>query len=292
VALALALGIAVGVLIALLVEQMHQTLEGSDDIEQKLGLPLLTSIPALRRGDLRGLPKVSANPAGVAVAKPMSAFAESFRVVRARLAHAKGGDKVRISAVTSALPGEGKSNTALALARISAMSGQRVMIIDCDLRRCSLNLLLGIAPEAGIAQVLKGEKRWQDIAGRDELSGADILPASVESFSPVDLFGSDAMKQLLTEIARVYDLIVLDCPPVLTLAEARTLSALADGVIFVVRRGKTPLYAARTAIAQLQDTGARVLGVVFNGVDRNASGRISYTDPLYFSRAQRGLYGT
>lgn len=292
IAMALGLGLAIGVLLALLADQMHQTLDGSDDIEAKIGLPLLTSIPALRSSDLRGLPKASANPAGVAVARPMSAFTESFRVLRSRLAYVKGDRKVRIAAVTSALPGEGKSSTALALARVAAIAGQKVIVLDCDLRRCSLNLLLGIAPEAGIVQVLKGEVRWQDVTGRDEASGADVLPACANSFTGADLFGSDAMVKLLNDVSCKYDLVVLDCPPVLTLAEARTLAMLADAVVVIARKGKTPIYALRTAISQLEATGAHILGIAFNGVDRRAPGRMSYSDPLYFSQAQRGLYGT
>jgi capsular exopolysaccharide synthesis family protein len=290
-AMAIGLGLALGVLVALIADQMHQTLGGSDDIELKIGLPVLTSIPALRSRDFRGLPKAASNPAGVVVARPMSAFTESFRVLRSRLAYVKGDRKTRIAAVTSALPGEGKSNTALALARVAALSGQKAIVLDCDLRRCSLNLLLGIAPETGLTQVLSGEQRWQDVTGRDEASGADVLPASSDSFTATDLFGSEAMVALLNELSRNYDLVVLDCPPVLTLAEARTLAVLADAVVVVARNGKTPVYALRTAITQLESTGANILGVAFNGVDRKAPGRMSYSDPLYFSQAQRGLYG-
>lgn len=281
-----ALAAAIAVFVA---EQLTTTLQTSEDVE-KFGASLLTSIPELKRGHLRGLPSTERHPAGFVTAKPMSAFAESIRMLRAKIAHPGYSRKVRVVAITSALAGDGKSSTALALARVAALSGRKAMLIDCDLRRRTLNSMLDIEPRAGVLQVLRGDVSWRAAAGRDDASGAHVLPATDGSFTSEDVFNSDAMKRLVNDLANVYDFIILDCAPVLTLAEVRDLAALADGVVVVARRNKTPKLALQTAMTELRAINATVLGVAFNGVDVSAPGRLSYADPLYFAAAKKGMY--
>jgi polysaccharide biosynthesis transport protein len=287
--LAAALGLAAGALAAFLAEQFSTTLQTADDVERKIGVPMLTSLPLLHTRSLLRLPPTERHPAGFAVAKPMSAFAEAVRMLRARIFHF-GPEDVKIVALTSALAGEGKSSAALSLARVTALSGRKAIIIDCDLRRRSLNHMLCIEPIAGITQVLRGEKTWGEVTGRDEVSGAHILPAASEDFVAEDLFNSDAMRQLTRELSQCYDLIVLDCAPVLTLADVRDLASLADGVVVVARRGKTPILALQTAISELRAVNAEIIGIAFNGVDMSTPGRLSYADPLYFAHAARNQY--
>lgn len=288
--IAATLGLATGILAAYVAEQMTTTLQTAEEIERKFGSRILTSIPHLTRRDMADLPEAERHPAGFVAANPLSAFAEAIRVLRSRIVHAGRMDNVRVVAVTSALPGEGKSSIALCLARVAALAGRRVMLVDCDLRRRSLNHLLSIEPQVGILQVLRGEAAWREVAGRDEVSGAEVLPAAGESSTVEDVFGSAAMRDLIDNLSAAFDLVILDCPPVLTLAEVRDVATLADGVVVVARRGKTATLALQTALSELRVVNARVLGVAFNGVDRRAPGRVSYADPLYFSHAQKWLY--
>lgn len=287
--LAAALGLAAGALAAFLAEQFTTTLQTSEEVE-KMGVPLLTSIPMLNAPRLRRLPSTERHPAGYVAAKPMSAFAEAIRMLRAKIAHAGYSNNVRVVAITSALPGEGKSSTALSLARVAALSGRRVVLVDCDLRRRSLNHLLCIEPIAGIVQVLKGEVSWKSIVGRDVPSGAHVLPAAGDEATAEDLFNTEAMRRLLKDLAAEYELVILDCAPVLTLAEVRDLAAMSDGVVLVARRNKTARAAVTTAISELKATNAVILGVAFNGVDISAPGRTTYADPLYFNHADRDVY--
>jgi capsular exopolysaccharide synthesis family protein len=285
--LAGALGAVAGALAAFLAEQFSRTLQTADDVERKVGVSILTSIPHLRRTSLAKLPAPERHPAGFAVAKPMSAFAEAMRVLRARIVHSSIADGVKIVAVTSAAAGEGKSSIALSLARVTALSNRKAIILDCDLRRRSLNHLLCIAPRAGITQVLRGEVDWRAVTGRDEVSGADVLPAAEEDLVSEELFNSNAMSALMRELSSVYDLIVIDCAPVLTLADVRDLSAQVDGVIVVARRNVTATRALQAAVNELRAVGATILGVAFNDIDISSPGRLSYSDPLYFSHAER-----
>ncbi len=290
--LAAALGLVGGALAAFLAEQFSTTLQTADDVERKVGVDILTSIPHLKAGALEELPLAERHPAGFVVAKPMSAFAEAMRVLRARIVYSGMVDNVRVVAVTSAMAGDGKSSIALSLARVTALSGRKAIVLDCDLRRRSLNHLLGIEPRRGITQVLRGSAKWRDVTGRDEQSGADVMPAIEEGFVSEDLFNSDAMRQLMQELKQQYDLVVLDCAPVLTLADVRDLAALADGVVLVARRNKTETMALQTAASELRAVNANILGVAFNDVDMRAPGRMSYTDPIYFTHAEKHRYIT
>jgi capsular exopolysaccharide synthesis family protein len=288
--LAAILGLAAGALAAFLVEQFTTTLQSADEVERKLGVPILTSVPQLASGSFHRLTSTERHPAGYLVAKPMSAFAESMRMLRARITHAGVADGVKAVAVTSALAAEGKSSIALSLARVTALSGRKAILVDCDLRRRSLNHMLCIEPRAGITQVLRGQTPWREATGSDEFSGAHILPAAAEEFTSEDLFGTPAMRDLVRELSGVYDLVLLDCAPVLTLAEVRDLAAMADGVVLVARRNSTEVAALQTAVHELKAVNAEILGVAFNGVDMRAPGRLSYADPLYFSHAEKYKY--
>lgn len=290
VLLASGLGLVAGALAAFLMEQFTTTLQSADEVERRLGVPMLTSVPQVAASSLHELSSTERHPAGYLVAKPMSAFAESMRMLRARITHAGAGDGVKIVAVTSALAAEGKSSIALSLARVTALSGRKVILVDCDVRRRSLNHMLCIEPGVGIAQVLRGETPWRQATGSDEFSGAHILPAAVEEFTSEDLFDSQAMRELMNELSSAYDLVLLDCAPVLTLAEVRDLAAMADGVVLVARRNSTEVAALQTAVHELRAVNAQILGVAFNGVDMHAPGRLSYADPLYFSHAERHKY--
>ncbi|MBY0566637.1 MAG: AAA family ATPase [Hyphomonadaceae bacterium] len=288
--LAALVAVMAGIFAGWVAELFGTKVQTPEEIERNIGLPILATIPQLEGREFNKLPAPSNHPGGYAVASPRSAFTESMRLLRSRVMGSVLGQQLQSIAIASALPGDGKTTTALCLARVAAMSGRRTLLMDCDLRGRSLNVLLGIEPTRGLLEVLKGTVQWRDVVGRDEGSGAHILPIAGDSFTAEDVFGGEAMKTLLDEIKQEYDLIVMDCPPVLTLAEAREIAVLAEGVVLVAKRGQTPRSALRTALSELRAVGANVLGVALNGIDANASGRTTYSDPLYFSRSQKGTY--
>jgi capsular exopolysaccharide synthesis family protein len=271
------------------VEKLSPQVQTPEDVERSLGLPILATIPALAGRDFDRLARQERHPGGYVAARPRSAFTESIRLLRARVSRHADGPDGQIVAVASSLPREGKTTTSLCLARVAAMAGKRVMLLDCDLRSGSLHVLLGCEPKQGILEVLRGDVDWREIVGADQ-SGAHVIPTAGDCFTPEDIFGSPAMRSLLDQLTREYDLVVLDCPPVLTLAEARDLAALANSTVLVARCGKTAGHALRVAYAELVAGGANVVGVALNGVDIKAPGYSSYGDPLYFGRAQRGTY--
>jgi len=271
---------------ALLAERLRGAVETTQEVERRVGARALVAIPALRRKHMRNLPKKNQTPTSYLMTKRLSPFAESFRVLQSAVQLSDRPNR-KVVAITSAMPGEGKTTMSLGLARVAAMGGQRAIIVDCDIRMRTINDLLGINPKDGLQEVLTGEKSWRDVVGTDDRSGAHVLPAS--ALTSKDLFGTGAMEDLIRELASEYDLVVLDCPPVFAVADARIIGSLADSVIVAARSGRTPVRAVQAAIAQMELAGANVLGVALNRVDIRRT-RHSFYDGLYYSKAFTGYY--
>jgi capsular exopolysaccharide synthesis family protein len=291
IALAAALCAAIaGLLAALLAEQIDDRLRSADDLERKTGVSALASVPQLRPRALRALPPDAAHPAQYLLQNPLSGFAESMRVVRAWLLYTQSIKGSRVIAISSAAAGEGKTTLSLSLARVAALCGERVVLVDCDIRRREVNHLLHMEPSVGLIEVLAGSTSWRDAIGRDEETSAHILPLSTLATPLEDHVGSVAMQRTLKELAQSYDLVILDCPPVLAVAETRVLARLADMVLLVARWRSTTARSLANAIHQLRASGAEVGGVVLNRVDPRAPGRTSYAEALYFQQAGRAYY--
>ena len=285
-ALSVAAGLILAFLAGLLVEHFRGTVETTEEVEQRVGARALVAIPSLRSRDLKHMPARNKNPTAYLLTKRMSQFAEAFRVLQASIL-LDNQPSNKVVAITSAMPAEGKTTLSVGLARVVAMGGQKAIVVDCDIRMRSVNAVLGIDPSEGLQQVLSGEKHWRDVVGCDEQSGAHVLPAS--GLTSKDLFGSGAMEELIEDLKHHYDLVVLDCAPVFAVADTRVIASMADAVVIAARARKTPSRALAAAIAQLEITGARVLGVALNRADTH-SRRRSFYDGLYYSKAFSGYY--
>ncbi|MGE0596544.1 MAG: GumC family protein [Hyphomonadaceae bacterium] len=270
--LALAIGLAIGLAAGVVAEALDEGFRSAEEIEQKLGMPVISSVPRLRRKDMRSLPQSEQHPAGYLMERQMSAFTESFRVARTSIMYGNSHRNNQILAITSALPNEGKTTVSLCLARAAALSQQRVLLIDCDLRKRSLKDVLGFEPDTGLVQVLQGETNWRQAVVLDEATGMQVLPLRESRFTSEDVFGSDAMSTLLTDLRHHFDLIILDCAPVLAVAETRVIASLADSTVVVARWEKTPVKAVRTTLQYLVNTRDNVLGVILNNVDTRLPG--------------------
>ncbi len=279
VLVSLVLGLGIGLVAGFLAQALDEGFGDADEVERKLGIPALAIVPRLRRSELRELPVTSRHPAAYLLERQMSAFTEACRVLRTTILFAAGQPRTQVVAICSALPSEGKTTLSISLARVSALSGQRVLLVDCDLRRRSVKDVLDFEPPAGLLQVLAGEDDWRQVMYLDEATGMHVLPLSDSGFTPKDVFGGEDMTRLLDDVRASFDLIVLDCAPVLAVADTRVVVAKADCAVMVTRWQKTPVRAARSALQQLQNAGAHVRGVALNGVDRRVPGYYSY--PVY-----------
>ena len=248
--IALVLGLVSGVLAVLLSELLARGISNSAEVEEVLGLPAVGEIPTLASTlDLKvGRPMRRPDPVAYVVAKPLSRFAESFRNLRTSLLTSRPGHAVKVIAVTSALPGEGKTTTALCLARTIALSGSAVVLVDCDLRQRSINRILPTEPTVGLLEVLNGTASLQEALVRDEASGALVLPLAKSAFTPRDMFGSEAMAVLLGELRRHFEVVLLDTAPILAVADTRVLCPQADAVLLLTKWRRTSRKAVESAL--------------------------------------------
>lgn len=282
--LVLALGAGVGAVV--LAEMLDAGLATAEDVEQRLdvsylgAIPLLSSVAEGRAG----------SPVDYVVEKPLSSFAEAFRNLRASVIYSRLGEPVNVVAVTSALPGEGKTTTSVCLARSAALQGHRVIVVDCDLRRRSVNRLMGKDPSIGLIEVLAGEASLDQVVATDPATGMRLLPLANTSVTARDVFGSPAMDRLLDELRRNYDLVVLDTAPVLPVADTRVLAPKADAVVFLARWRKTPQHAIEAAFRQLLGTGAHLGGVALTQVDMKQQSKYGYGDPGYYYAEYKKYY--
>jgi capsular exopolysaccharide synthesis family protein len=192
--------------------------------------------------------------------------------------------------VTSAVSNEGKSVLSASLARTMALSGDRVLIIDCDLRRNGLAGLLKSRPQAGLREVLNGACLVDDAIVRDAVSGVDIIPLAAAKFLPEDVFSDGRMELLLGDMRSRYDFIVLDAPPVLIVDEAARLGRLADKVLLAVRWGSTRWDALRVAVDRLQECRVDLLGIVLTAVNPRMNLALGYRDPHYYQSISTGYH--
>ncbi|MAE95707.1 MAG: hypothetical protein CL910_13710 [Deltaproteobacteria bacterium] len=210
------------------------------------------------------------NKRRIALLQPESYVAEQFRTLRARIDSIAATNPVRTLAVTSARGGEGKTMASLSLAIVSAMNvGSRVILVDCDLRLPTVHKSLGLRPDAGLAEVIAGDAQIDDAIQRLEGTELDVLPVRGIPSNPAELLASARMREILEELAGRYDRVVLDLPCTLGLPDAKTLSELCDGIVFVVRAGETSDQEVASALEVLDRR--RVLGMVLNGSDEGHS---------------------
>lgn len=282
------LAVGAGLAGVVLAEMLDVGIATGEEVEAKLSYPHVGSIPlvsSIASGADGRMP-----PAEFLLQKPLSAFAEAVRALRTSILFSRVGQNVSVIAVTSTLPGEGKTTTAVCLARSAAQAGQRAVIVDCDLRRRAVNRLFGIEPERGLLDVLNGVSTLEATLHLDEASGAWVLPLTHTSFTPKDVFNSQAMDTLLASLRANFDLIILDTAPVLAVADTRILASKADAVVFLTRWRSTPRKAISNALRLLEGAGAHIVGVALVQVDMKSQSRYGYGDAGYYYGAYKQYY--
>jgi capsular exopolysaccharide synthesis family protein len=208
----------------------------------------------------------SHNRRRIVILQPESAVAEEYRSLRARIDALAQTRPLRTIAVTSSLPEEGKTMAAISLAAVSAMQlAGKVVLVECDLRQPTIAAALGLRLDAGIGELLVDGVPLERALQRAPGSALDVLAVRGQPSNPSELLASEAFRRLIEELATRYDRVVLDLPPTLGLPDAKTVSGLCDGTVFVVRADTTSQADIEAALEVLGRE--RLLGVVMNGAE-------------------------
>lgn len=250
--IAAVLGLGLGVLAAFVIEALDETLSTPDDVEAKLGLPVLGTVPLLDKEE---------TPAS-ALADIRSPFSESYYSLRTALQFTTPHGAPTTLLVTSSRPAEGKSTTAYAIALNLARVGKRVLLVDGDLRNPSMHRVVGVNNDRGMSNFLSGDGDLPSLALETPNRNLSFLPCGPLPPNPAELWGSDQLGRALREATELYDHLVIDGPPVLGLADAPLLASAVEGTVFVLESRATRRAQARGAIRRLLVGRGRLLGVV------------------------------
>lgn len=251
-AIAALLGLGFGILAAFILEALDESLATPEDVETKLGVPVLGAVPRLAKGE---------KPA-TALADPRSGFSEAYYSLRTALEFSTPHGAPRSLLVTSARPAEGKSTTAYSLAQSFARTGRRVLLVDGDLRNPSMHRAVGVDNETGMSNLLSGSATLKSIIHKTQSENLSFVACGPLPPNPAELWGGEGIRQFLAEAMAEFDHVVIDGPPVLGFADAPILAANMEGTVFVLESRGTRRGQARGALRRLHMGAAKLLGVV------------------------------
>jgi len=265
----------VGFGVVFVLERLDHGFRTGRQLEETLGHPVLASIPELSGADAQVDGEIL-SPPDYGLARPLSLYGEAMRALRTALVLSNVDAPPRVVLFSSSMASEGKTTTALSLARSVARSGKRVVVVDADLRRPAVARGLGFEPQSGLLEYLAGEVALGDAIVADEASGMDVLPAVAGAVSAPDLLGSQKMRTLLEKLRTDYDLVLVDSPPLLVVSDATVLGQLCDKLVFVVRWEQTAREAAEDAARRMAQFEIEVAGVVLSRIDTRRASEHGY----------------
>jgi succinoglycan biosynthesis transport protein ExoP len=266
---ALIFGLIGGIVISFLLESLDTGLRSVAEIETITGLPSLAIIPRARRSsvDQAGVLTTAQRNVGI-LTQPKSQFAEAFRSLRTSLLLSRTGHPPKYILLTSATPSEGKTTVATNLAGILAQRDTRVLLIDADLRRPNVHHRFGLNGKIGLTTVLTGSTPLEGaVQSVREIPNLFILPSGPVPPFPTEMLSSDAMLEILKRCGELYDYVVVDSPPILSVTDGVILARHADSVVLVVRHGKSSKHIVRRARDLILRSGSSITGIVLNAVD-------------------------
>jgi capsular exopolysaccharide synthesis family protein len=269
---ALVFSLLAGIVTAFLMESLDTGLRSIAEIESITELPSLAIIPRARRSSADQAGTLTTAQRNINIlTQPKSQFAESFRSLRTSLLLSTAGHPPKIIVLTSATPSEGKTTAASNLAAILAQRDTRVLLIDGDLRRPNIHHRFGLNGKVGLTTVLTGATTLEGtVQNVPEIPNLDILPSGPVPPFPTEMLSSGAMEAILKRCGEIYDYVVIDSPPILSVTDGVILARQADAVVLVVRHGKSSKHVVRRARDILLRSGAGITGIVLNAVDLNS----------------------
>lgn len=280
-----AISLFIGLALAILIEKMDNTFRSANQIENQTGYPCYALIPSVENLTQNEL-------TNYVVSKPSSTVAESVRTLRLvlNLRAPKGGPKPKCVTITSSFPSEGKTTLSLWLARLAAKSGEKVIIIDADLRRPNVHRSMSRSNDATLVDYLTGHKNLDQVIQKDEATGMHMIYGRSVPNSALDLVSSEKMRKLVESLKQAYDLVIIDTPACLAVSDARVLAEMSDHLVYVVAWDRTPREVVLSGVKQFSDMAFRNISFVLSNVDIKRHVRYGYGDTAYYYGRYKEYY--
>jgi len=253
IALGCFVGLVMGIGLAFFIEYLDTSVKTIDDVERALSAPVLAVIPQ--------------NVGALLDEGLDSPHAEAYRVLRTNVLFTRKDEKANCITVVSGGAGEGKSTTILNLATVFAQNGNRVLLVDSDLRRPSLHKRLGLGNSPGLTNHLLGQNKLEEVVQHTSLPNLDFLPSGRLPSSALGILNSPQMKDFIKEAKNRYDFVFFDAPPIMGVSDATVLASAADLAILVIQYRKYPQSLAIRSRQMVEKVGGRLLGVVLNNIN-------------------------
>ncbi len=278
------IGLLLGLGLAFGLEFLDNTLTTQQQVEEGLGVAFLGILPSY---DSKGSP----TPDLVVAEQPKSAIAECCRAIRTNLLFMSPDKPLKSILVTSAGPREGKTTTAASLAITMARSGNRVLLVDADLRRPRVHSAFKIPNAAGLSSLILGQGTLSDTVRSSGVDGLSLLTCGPVPPNPSELLHTQAFAALLREMTTTYDRVIIDSPPVAAVSDAVVVSTQVDGTVLVLKAGETAKDVAKRMVRVLRDVKANIFGALLNDIDledRQAGGYYYYSKYGYYYGESEG----
>lgn len=279
------MGALVGMALAFLLDLKDNTIKNTQEVEDMFAYPLHGVVPDLSLAGEIGqlqLPGTTVEniPGQITAMMPLK---QAYQNIQVNLKLQDADVEKKVIAITSSVPQEGKSSVSANLAIARAQCGQKILLIDADMRRPSQHRIWEITNQIGLSNVLQGEMQWQD-GIQNMMHNLDVLPSGSIPDNPIALLDSPAFNDFVNDIAQDYDQIIFDTPPMIGIPDAKVIGKIADGFLFVVRPGVVDYSSAKVAKKILDGTGQKVLGIIVNGA--NMDHEPNYYSSYYYAHQE------
>lgn len=212
----------------------------------------------------------------ITLTNPRSPISESYRALRTNIEFSSIDEKLQVLMVSSAGPGEGKSTTITNLAVTFAQSEKKVVLIDADLRKPTAHHTFSISNRYGLSSIISQQCSLEEGIQVTDIPNLDVITSGAIPPNPAEMMGSKRMTATIEQLRQMYDIVLIDTPPLLAVTDAQIVATKSDGVILVVDQGKVKRDIASKAVKNLESVNARILGVVLNNVKRKANEEAYY----------------
>lgn len=275
----------IGILLAFAAEMLDRGYRSATQVEHDLGLPVLSHIPQIKRGGEKREKLVA-----TVLHNPASAYAEAIRSIYTRLMFAVPERQPKSLLFVSSEAGEGKTTIAVSVARMQARMGRKVVLLDADFRHSRIANILSLPLSGGTLDLLSGSKTVEEVIQEDASSSMHVIAAGNYSADYVDRLSQDQLLSVLRRLETLYDVVIIDAPPVCALIDAQVIATIADATLLVVRWGRTRRETVRYTADRLMAGGGNLVGVILSDVDVHKLAQYHYGDAGYYEGGSKKYY--